>query len=54
MVAEGIDTTSAMLALARRHGIETPIAEQVYAVLHQGRSPRQAIRELMDRPLKQE
>jgi glycerol-3-phosphate dehydrogenase (NAD(P)+) len=54
MVAEGIGTTAAMLAMARRHGIETPIAEQVHAVLHQGRAPRQAIRELMDRPLKQE
>lgn len=54
MVAEGIATTAAMLALARRHGIETPIAEQVDAVLHQGRAPRQAIRELMERPLKQE
>jgi glycerol-3-phosphate dehydrogenase (NAD(P)+) len=54
MVAEGIGTTAAMLALALRHGIETPIAEQVHAVLHDGRAPRQAIRELMDRPLRQE
>ena len=54
MVAEGIATTGAMLALARRHGVETPIAEQVHAVLHQGKAPRQAIRELMERPLKQE
>ena len=54
MVAEGVGTTAAMLALARRHGIETPIAEQVDAVLHQGRAPREAIRELMERPLKQE
>jgi glycerol-3-phosphate dehydrogenase (NAD(P)+) len=54
MVAEGIATTGAMLALARRHGVQTPIAEQVHAVLHQGRAPRQAIRELMERPLKQE
>ena len=54
MVAEGIGTTAAMLALARRHGVDTPIAEQVHAVLHLGRSPRQAIRELMERPLKQE
>jgi len=54
MVAEGIGTTSAVLALARRHNIETPIAEQVHAVLHQGRAPREAIRELMERPLKQE
>jgi len=54
MVAEGVGTTAAMLALARPHGIETPIAEQVHAVLHQGRAPREAIRELMERPLKQE
>lgn len=54
MVAEGVGTTAAMLALARRHGVETPIAEQVDAVLHRNSSPRQAIRELMDRPLKQE
>ena len=54
MVAEGVGTTDAMLAMARRHHIETPIAEQVHAVLHQGRAPRQAIRELMERPLKQE
>jgi glycerol-3-phosphate dehydrogenase (NAD(P)+) len=54
MVAEGVGTTAAILALARRHGVETPIAEQVHAVLHEGKSPRQAIRELMDRPLKQE
>jgi glycerol-3-phosphate dehydrogenase (NAD(P)+) len=54
MVAEGVGTTDAMLALARRHNIDTPIAEQVHAVLHQGRAPRQAIRELMERPLKQE
>ena len=54
MVAEGVGTTAAMLALARPHSIETPIAEQVYAVLHQRRAPREAIRELMDRPLKNE
>jgi glycerol-3-phosphate dehydrogenase (NAD(P)+) len=54
MVAEGVGTTAATLALARRHGIETPIAEQVHAVLHEGRAPHEAIRDLMDRPLKQE
>jgi glycerol-3-phosphate dehydrogenase (NAD(P)+) len=54
MVAEGVGTTAAVQALARRSGVETPIAEQVYAVLYEGRPPREAIRELMDRPLKQE
>lgn len=54
MVAEGVGTTAAVLALARQHGIEMPIAEQMHAVLHRGRAPRAAIRELMDRRLKQE
>jgi glycerol-3-phosphate dehydrogenase (NAD(P)+) len=54
MVAEGVGTTAAVLALARRHGVEMPIAEQMDAVLHHGRAPRDAMRELMERRLKQE
>ncbi len=54
MVAEGVGTTAATRALARRLSIEMPITEQMYAVLYEGRSPQDAIRELMDRPLKQE
>jgi glycerol-3-phosphate dehydrogenase (NAD(P)+) len=54
MVAEGVGTTAAVLALARKHNIEMPIAEQMDAVLHRGRAPRDAIRELMERRLKQE
>ena len=54
MVAEGVRTTAATMELARRAGIEMPITEQMNAVLYQGRAPRDAIRELMDRRLKQE
>lgn len=54
MVAEGVRTTAATVEFARRAGIEMPITEQMYAVLYQGRAPRDAIRELMDRRLKQE
>lgn len=54
MVAEGVGTAGALLALAREHGIELPITEQVNAILHQGQSPRDAIREIMDRPQKSE
>jgi glycerol-3-phosphate dehydrogenase (NAD(P)+) len=54
MVAEGIGTTAATRRLAQRLGIEMPITEQMYAVLYEGRSPRDAIRELMERPLKPE
>ncbi len=54
MVAEGVGTTAATLQLARKAHVEMPITEQMFAVLYQGRAPRDAIRELMERPLKQE
>jgi glycerol-3-phosphate dehydrogenase (NAD(P)+) len=54
MVVEGVATTAATLELARRTGIEMPITEQVQAVLTAGRAPKDAIRELMERRLKQE
>jgi len=54
MVAEGIRTTPAVLALAERHGIEMPIAAMVGAVLNEGRSPGDMVRELMSRQAKSE
>lgn len=54
MVAEGVKTTDAAVELAKRHGIEMPIAEQMYLMLHHGISPRDAIRSLMERSLKDE
>jgi glycerol-3-phosphate dehydrogenase (NAD(P)+) len=54
MVAEGIETTKATVDLARRHGVEMPIAEQMYAMLYESRSPREALRQLMERSLKGE
>lgn len=54
MVAEGVGTTSATMALARKHNVDMPITEQMYAVLHEGRAPSAAIRELMERRLTRE
>ena len=54
MVAEGVLTTNAALGLAKKHKIEMPITEQMYAILHDGKSPHDAIRELMTRPGKVE
>ncbi len=54
MIAEGVGTTAATRELARRAGIEMPITEQMYAVLYEGRAPRDAIRELMERRQKSE
>ncbi len=51
-VAEGIATARSVFQLAVDQGIEMPIAEQVYRVLFEGRSPREATLELMNRPLK--
>jgi glycerol-3-phosphate dehydrogenase (NAD(P)+) len=49
-VAEGIRTTSAALGLAKDHNVEMPITEQMAAILEHGKSPQDAIRELMARP----
>ncbi len=49
-VAEGVRTTSAALGLARAHGVEMPIAEQMAAILDGSKLPVQAIQELMSRP----
>ena len=54
MVAEGVETTSAAMDLAARHGVEMPITGQVQAVLRDGKPPREALRELMERTLKGE
>jgi glycerol-3-phosphate dehydrogenase (NAD(P)+) len=53
-VAEGVLTTRAALGLARLHGIEMPIAEQMELILNEGKDPREAIRALMLRPGKDE
>ena len=54
MVAEGVFTTHAAVGLARAHSVEMPITEQMYAILHNGKSPRDAIHELMTRTGKSE
>lgn len=53
-VAEGIFTAQSVFHLARDRNIDMPIAEQVYRVLFEGKSPREATVELMQRPLKLE
>ena len=53
-VAEGVRSTSAALGLAARYGVEMPITEQMDAVLHRDKNPKEAIRELMTRPGKDE
>jgi glycerol-3-phosphate dehydrogenase (NAD(P)+) len=54
MVAEGVFTTTAAVGLARARNVEMPITEQMHAILHHGKSPREAIQELMTRSGKSE
>ncbi len=54
MVAEGVRTSEAALALGARHGIELPIASQMSAVLDGRTSPRDAVEALMLRPQRPE
>ena len=53
-VAEGVLTTHAALELARSRRVEMPITEQMDAVLHRGKPPREAIHDLMTRSSKSE
>ena len=54
MVAEGVRTAKSTVALARKLNVEMPIAEKMYAVLHEGLRPQEAINDLMERKLKEE
>jgi glycerol-3-phosphate dehydrogenase (NAD(P)+) len=47
MVAEGVRTTRVVMDLASRHGVEMPIAREVYGVLYEGRTAQQAYRGLV-------
>lgn len=53
-VAEGVRNTRSVCALARQVRVEMPIAEQMYLVLYEGKEPRQAVADLLGRPLKSE
>jgi glycerol-3-phosphate dehydrogenase (NAD(P)+) len=54
MVAEGVKTTYATVALAERYRVEMPITTQVHRILEGQVTPREAIRKLMERTLKDE
>jgi glycerol-3-phosphate dehydrogenase (NAD(P)+) len=54
MVAEGVQSTAAVLALGARAGVEMPIAAVVGAVLYDGRQPADLVPELMLREAKPE
>lgn len=53
-VAEGVRTARAAQGLAARHGVEMPIVREICAVLFEGKAPRRAVTDLMERTAKDE
>jgi glycerol-3-phosphate dehydrogenase (NAD(P)+) len=54
MIAEGVPTAKSAYECARKLNIETPIIDQVYSILHDGKRPDQALQELLGRDQKAE
>lgn len=54
MVVEGLDTVKSAYDLSKKHNVEMPITEKIYKVLYENESPREAVKELMTRGLKEE
>jgi glycerol-3-phosphate dehydrogenase (NAD(P)+) len=54
MIAEGVRNARSVYHLARKLDVEMPITEQIYLLLHEGKSARQVVVDLMARDLKPE
>ena len=54
MVVEGFKTTQATFHLAKERRIETPITDEVYYILFEGKDPSSAVKSLLNRELKEE
>ena len=53
-VAEGVKTTKSAYDLGQKIGIELPITNEVYKVIYEDKPAKQALVDLMTRPLKHE
>jgi glycerol-3-phosphate dehydrogenase (NAD(P)+) len=54
MVAEGVNTTKAAYRLSKKYNVEMPITEQVYKLLYKDKEPKDVVKDLMARGLKDE
>ncbi|GAA3376127.1 NAD(P)H-dependent glycerol-3-phosphate dehydrogenase [Streptomyces sannanensis] len=52
--AEGVKSCLSVLDLARRHDVDMPITETVVSIVHEGKPPLVAVKELMSRSAKPE
>ena len=48
-VAEGVWTTKAALAQARKRKVDMPITEELHRILYEGKSAKDALKDLMKR-----
>ena len=53
-VVEGVWTTQAALALAKKHKVDMPITEELFQILHRGKPAKEALKDLMKRDQKAE
>ena len=53
-VCEGVPTTEALHRIKAKRKVEAPVADQLYAVLFEGKAPRAALQALMERNPKAE
>jgi glycerol-3-phosphate dehydrogenase (NAD(P)+) len=53
-VAEGYPTARSAWQLAHKAGVTTPVIDEVYAMLYEGKDVKAAVRDLMTRDLKSE
>ncbi|MDM8538143.1 NAD(P)H-dependent glycerol-3-phosphate dehydrogenase [Desulfobacterales bacterium HSG17] len=54
MVAEGVKTAKSVYNLSKKLGVEMPISHEIYHILYEDVSPKEALQRLMTRDLKQE
>lgn len=54
MVPEGINTTKSVYEFAKKNSIEMPITTEIYKILFENKNPKEALKDLMNRPLKEE
>jgi glycerol-3-phosphate dehydrogenase (NAD(P)+) len=54
MVAEGVKTAKSVYNLSRKTGVEMPISQEIYRILYEDLSPKEAVYRLMTRDLKKE
>jgi len=54
MVAEGVNTVKSVFEWSLKNGVDMPISKGVYDILYNSKNPKDAVEELMRRPLKSE